>query len=301
MGEARSRPQSHSAADQHAIRAEQARVDRRLRVLLRRSVLAVVVILLVGVGVVKVAERGGPSVTGSRAGLASSRVIRDVTSVSPTTLNEVGAGITETNLKRIDAPRVTTDGKPRVLYVGAEFCPFCASESWPVVVALSRFGSWSRLGATASAPDDQFPRTSAFSFHGSAYRSRYLSFKGVETSSNLVRDGEYLPLDSLSGADKEVFNRYNRAPYTSSGRGSIPFESIGGTFVSSGSSYNPTVLAGKTHQQIAGQLKDPTSAIARAVGGSANVLTAALCDLTGHKPAEVCSSSGVLAAGRQLK
>ena len=48
----------------------------------------------------------------------------------------------------IDAPALTADGKPEVLYVGAEYCPFCAAERWPVVVALSRFGTWSGLSAT---------------------------------------------------------------------------------------------------------------------------------------------------------
>src|SRR5438876_6623085 len=36
-------------------------------------------------------------------------------------------------------------GKPVVLYVGAQYCPFCAAERWALVLALSRFGHWAGL------------------------------------------------------------------------------------------------------------------------------------------------------------
>ena len=44
------------------------------------------------------------------------------------------------------------------------------------------------------------------------------------------------------------------------------------------------MLAGKTQAQIAEALKDPSSPIAKAVDGSANVYTAALCQLTNNQP-----------------
>ena len=40
---------------------------------------------------------------------------------------------------------LSSGGKPEVLYVGTEFCPYCAAESWSLIVALSRFGQFSGL------------------------------------------------------------------------------------------------------------------------------------------------------------
>ncbi len=47
--------------------------------------------------------------------------------------------------------------KPQVAYIGAEYCPFCASERWPMVIALSRLGTFSGLGLTTSSATDVFP------------------------------------------------------------------------------------------------------------------------------------------------
>jgi hypothetical protein len=32
-----------------------------------------------------------------------------------------------------------------MLYIGAEYCPYCAAERWPLVMALSKFGTFSNL------------------------------------------------------------------------------------------------------------------------------------------------------------
>jgi hypothetical protein len=227
-------------------------------------------------------------------------VVRTITSVPPATLNKVGAGTAQAAPARIKAPTLTDAGKPKVLYVGAEYCPFCAAERWPVIVALSRFGTWSNLGATASASNDVYPNTPTLSFHGASYTSNYLSFTGVETQTNKIVNGSYSPLDKLSAADQKIFDTYDRPPYTPGSAGGIPFLDIGGTFVSSGASYDPGLLAGKTRAQIAAALADPTDPIAKAIDGSANVLTAALCEATGGQPAAVCTAPGVTSAATQL-
>jgi hypothetical protein len=88
--------------------------------------------------------------------------------------------------------------------------------------------------------------------------------------------------------------------YTNGPDGSIPFLDLGNRYLVSGASYDPGLLKDKSREQIAAALKDPTSDIAKAVDGTANVLTAAICQLTGNQPAAVCSSSGVTAAAKQL-
>ncbi|MGH3290263.1 MAG: DUF929 family protein, partial [Trebonia sp.] len=52
----------------------------------------------------------------------------------------------------VSGPPLTRGGKPEVLYVGAEYCPYCAMENWPLIVALSRFGQFTGL-TTSRSPE----------------------------------------------------------------------------------------------------------------------------------------------------
>jgi hypothetical protein len=286
-----------------AMRAVEARAARRRRMLLAGGSIGVVVLLLVALVVAKAAGLGSSdsgSSTSAPSGAASAAVLKAVTGVPAEVLDEVGAGDAQAVPRKVDAPALTAGGKPKVLYVGAEFCPFCAAQRWPVVVALSRFGIWTGLGQTTSASDDVFPDTATLSFHGATYTSDYLSFTGVETSGRTKVNGQYAPLDKLSAVDQKTFETYDRPPYTTGSPGGIPFLDVGGSYLSAGASFDPQLLAGKSHRQIAAALSDPASPIATAVDGSANVLTAALCELTDQQPTEVCSAPGVSAAAKAL-
>ena len=85
--------------------------------------------------------------------------------------------------KKVTGSPLTFDGKPGIFYSGAEYCPYCAAQRWPLVVALSRFGTWSNLSQTVSgASSGPFPETPTFSFYGSTYTSPYLAFQSVETA-----------------------------------------------------------------------------------------------------------------------
>jgi hypothetical protein len=197
------------------------------------------------------------------------------------------------------APALTADGKPRVLYVGAEYCPFCAAERWAVVVALSRFGRFTGLGETTSAHADVHPDTPTLSFHGATYHSRYVAFSGYELQSNQVDGTSYAPLDTVPSADQKVFATYDRSPYLDN-KGAIPFLDLGGRYAAQGSSYDPGLLAGLDHLQVAHAIGDPRTEVSRAVLGTANIISAALCQQTGQQPASVCGSSGVAAAAAKL-
>jgi len=275
------------------MRAAEARAERKRRLAMAGTVVLAVA-LVAGVLVYLGLTSSGPSDAASTEA-ASAAVMKKVGSVPASTLDSVGSGTTQATIKTISAPALTKDGKPRVLYVGAEYCPYCAAERWPVVVALSRFGTFSGLGETRSASQDVYPNTPTLSFHGATYTSKYLSFTGVETTSNKQTANGYEALDKLSAADQKIFDKYNQPPYVTSG-GAIPFIDLGGKYVSSGASYGPDVLTGKTQAQVASTLSNPDNEIAKAVDGTANSFTAALCDLTGGKPTSVCMSKGVVAA-----
>ena len=78
---------------------------------------------------------------------------------------------------RSAAPALTSGGKPEVLYIGAEYCPYCAAERWAVIVALSRFGTFSGLAPIRSAAKDgggnaePYPLTPTWTFAKASYTS----------------------------------------------------------------------------------------------------------------------------------
>lgn len=238
--------------------------------------------------------------SGAKTTPADAAVVHTLETVPMAAFDKVGAG--QVNVRPSPLPgqsTLTDNGKPRVLYVGAEYCPFCAAQRWAVVTALSRFGSFSHLGQTTSAHGDIYPDTATLSFHGSTYRSKYLAFTGYELQSNQVQGRTYAPLDTLSKPDAAIFDKYDGPPYLAS-NGSIPFLDLGGRYVSQGASYSPGLLAGMDHLRVAQAVADPSTSVSKAVLGTANTITAALCQLTDNKPDSVCTSSGVTAAANTL-
>src|SRR6476661_2395167 len=301
MSDVSSRAQKKATAREKAaqIRAEQLRVERRRRLILASGAVVLVLVVVAALVVAKLSG-AGKQPAAAPSGKASASVVAAVSSVPGTVLDGIGVGKSQGAPHRITAPALTAAGKPRVLYVGAEYCPFCAAERWPVAVALSPFGEFTGLGATSSASDDVFPNTPTLSFHGATFTSPYVSFTGLETTTNKKVGGSYQALDTVSSADQKVLDTYNQPPYVTGQGGAIPFIDIGGRYVSAGATYSPQLLAGKTHAQVAAALKDPSSPIAQAVDGSANLFTAAICQVTGGKPGNVCTTAGVTAATAAL-
>ncbi|MGN6606446.1 MAG: DUF929 family protein [Jatrophihabitans sp.] len=220
-------------------------------------------------------------------------------SVRASVFDTVGVGTASARPHPVSAPALTSGGKPLVLYVGAEYCPYCAAERWAVTVALDRFGTFTGLGQTASSPSDVYPSTPTLTFHGASYTSRYLALTAKEIQSNQVVNGEYAPLDTLIPDEQALLTKYDQPPYVQSS-GGIPFIDVGGRYVISGATYDPQVLHGHTQAQVAAALSDPSSPITRGIIGSANLVTAAVCSITGQQPAAVCSSAGVRAAATAL-
>jgi hypothetical protein len=285
-------------ARQVAAQLRQAQERRKRMAIAGAAVGAVVLLLGILVGV-KLAGGGGQSGTPQSAAQqpASATVLAGVTAVPASLLDQVGVGQVNALPKTVSGQPVLTDqGKPLVLYVGAEYCPFCAAERWAVVMALSRFGTFTNLGQTHSASGDAYPNTATLSFHGARYTSQYLSFQGVETESNQLVGNGYAPLDTLTTSQQQIVTKYNAPPYVAaSSAGTIPFIDFANQAVISGASYSPQLLAGMSADQIATALKDPTNPITQAVGGTANAITALLCRLTGNQPSAVCTSAAVTA------
>jgi hypothetical protein len=211
-----------------------------------------------------------------------------------------GSAITPPQALPSGTPQLTQNGMPQILYIGAEYCPYCAAERWPLVVALSRFGTFSGLGGTESAAAEAFPRTQTFTFHGATYTSNEVAFVAVETNTNKpASTGGYTALDQPTAAQQALLTRYDRPPYTAQA-GAIPFIMISNRYLSIGASYDPSILQGMTRDQIARALSDPSTPVAQGIDGAANTLTAAICQVARGKPASVCSDPTIAKIAQAL-
>jgi len=254
-------------------------------------IVGVIVVVFGALIVAVVAGRGGDN-TGSTRSLASSSLVKTVTSVPDSVANQVGAGTASSLPVALNGPSVTSDGKPVVTYMGAEYCPYCAGERWAMVLALSRFGTFDKLGATHSSSEDVHPDTPTFTFHGSTFSSPYVDFQPVEMQTNQLSGSTYSTLDTPTAAQKKLLATYDAPPYFQ-GSGAIPFIDFAGKYGLSGASYDVSVLDGHSADEIAKALHDPNSPIAKSIVGTANAMTAAICAATGDQPASACSIPAV--------
>jgi hypothetical protein len=180
-----------------------------------------------------------------------------------------------------------------MFYMGAEYCPYCAAERWAMIVALSRFGTFKGLatvhsavanGAGTAEPD---PNTPTFTFLHATYSSPYLTFTPLEIQTNIPdpSTGSYTTLQTPTAAQQALVTKYDGSG------GSIPFIDFGNKYMISGVSYDPGVLAGLSWATIANDLSNPNSTVAKAVDGTANYITAAICKMTGNQPASACTTT----------
>ena len=158
-----------------AERAARKRAEARRRLL--TAIAAVTAVLAVVVALVTVKLTSTPARAVASESQASSVVVRQVTTVPAAVLTRAGPGQAITPLQTVKAsgPPLTIGGKPAIVFVSEESCPFCAAERWSLAVALSHFGTWSHLGSTTSSATDVYPNTATLSFRTTVYRSTELT------------------------------------------------------------------------------------------------------------------------------
>jgi thiol-disulfide isomerase/thioredoxin len=270
-------------------RAAMARKRRRNQTSL--AVGAIVVVIAVVAVIIGIKAAGGGTKSDTAAAAVPASTLSALTSsVSPQTLK---AAATNYNLPSADGPTygsyptvttdtpITTSGKPEVLYIGAEFCPFCATERWAMVLALSEFGTFHNLTSIHSSATDEFPNTPTFSFYNSTYTSPYLTFVPVETETVNEK-----PLQNPTAAQEALAEKYDPG----SDGPPIPFVYFNGKAIISGAEWNPQLLAGKSFQQVVSSIEGGTSTLASSVDADAGAIVSMICRMTGGKgPAGVCS------------
>ncbi len=280
-----------------AQRAAARRAEQRRRILIASgSVLAVLAIVVAFVVIKLNSSPSSDNSPNGPTGAALASVASTVTSVPASVLDTVGDGsgsvtATPTSIK---GAALTANGKPEVLYIGAEYCPYCAAERWAMIVALSRFGTFSGLATVHSAAAngagqaEPYPNTPTWTFVHATYTSKYLTFTPVEEQTNIPdpSTGTYTTLDTPTTAQQALLTKYD-----SSSGGAIPFVDFGNKYLIAGASYNAGVLSKLSWATIAADLSNPNSAVAKAVDGTANYITAAICQLTGNQPASACTAT----------
>lgn len=218
----------------------------------------------------------------------STSAFSGLTTVPASTLAKIGTGAlpaTGLPIRSVSNTTLTSSqGKPEFLYIGAEFCPYCAAMRWSMAVALSRFGTFGTLKGIHSSSRDVYPNTATLTFYKQKYTSPYLTFTPVENETVAET-----PLQPTTKEQQAIWAKYD----TISGSQGYPFMYFGGKAIITGPMYNPAVLKGLTWSKIAGQLGNPDSTVARNVNGAANYITAAICKMTNNTPASVCKAAPI--------
>jgi Domain of unknown function (DUF929) len=284
------------AAQQAAAR----RAESRRKLLISGGAVLAVIVIVVVLVVVKLnsGSGSGSGGSGSSGGVSGSAlpaaVSKNVTTVPSSALDAVGTGTVPTGshlVKAVSGPPLTNAGKPEMLYIGAEFCPYCAAMRWSMAVSLSQFGTLSSpLHGIRSAGNDVDPNTATLTFYKTTFKSDHLTFTPVENETRTRA-----PLQATTAAQTKLWKQYEPG-----GQQGYPFIDFGNKYVITGPLFDPAVLKGLTWQQIATQLRDPSTPVAQSVLGAANFITAAICKTTNGQPGNVCNSKGVTAAAGHL-
>lgn len=207
--------------------------------------------------------------------------------------NKVGLGVIGLQsfpTKVLGSPLVL-NGKPTVLYIGAEYCPFCAATRWGLVLALMRFGNLSNIKYMTSSSTDYAASTPTFTFVNSGYSSQYINFLPVETANNTGA-----PLQTLQQWQNTTFFKYDVPTSACPSGGCIPFIDFGNRTVQLGADYSPMIIHPYTWAEIINMLNDTSTPVSQAVIGSADVFTAQICAINNYTPSSVCSAPYVMQA-----
>lgn len=279
---------SQRFAERQAAKQQAARVQRRARTRTYGIVtIALVVVVVAVLVIVKVAGGGSGSGTVDQASPPAGTPIPAATlaklqSVPVSTLAAAPTGGIVTTPQSVNDPALTSDGKPELLYIGAEFCPHCAAQRWPLYIALSKFGTFSpQPGRIHSANLDGDVPT--LTFYGTTYSSPYLTFTPVEVDTNKPQGNGYAPLQTPTQAQLTLWEDTNG--------GAFPFVDFGGKKVLPSAQYLFTPLENLPFSTVAAQVGNNSTTIGADIDASAAQLITTICDsLSNHKPAAVCSA-----------
>jgi hypothetical protein len=198
-----------------------------------------------------------------------------------TLANKVGPGLVSPYPTTINKTNITkVNGLPAVIYVGAEYCPYCALTRWGLILALMRFGNFTNLHYMTSSSSDSYANTATFTFVNSTYSSPYITFQDAEILTNVY---PYQTLQQPDPLESAAASAYDPS-------GGIPFIDFGNKSVQVGTppSISPGFISGKNWPQVIATLSDSNATATGAIMGQANIFTAEICAIDNFTPASVC-------------
>jgi len=261
--------------------------QRNRRIVAISVVVSTIAIFLVLALIVEASsEVPGDQYTTSIGQPVSPTVMQQITGVNDSTLSAIGLPSSVAPPAVVTGSPLVMGGKPEVIYIGGEFCPYCAVERWSLIIALSHFGTFSGLEYMQSSKTDTNPNTPTFTFADSTYVSQHITFVAVE---ELNRQEQ--TLTTLTGDEPSLVSQYGTCAATGES-GGIPFVDIANAYVvNCGAQFNLPQIAGDNWTQVSSQLNDPSSTVAKDIDGAANTLIAAVCKADGGQPASICGQS----------
>lgn len=141
---------------------------------------------------------------------------------------------------------ITASGKIVIIFIGAEACPFCAAESWSLVIALQQFGSLTGLTHIISNSSESIPNIPGYGFSNASYQSKEISFWEVETTGTSWN----YKLQSPNSTEESFFTKYDP-------NGDIPFLLIGDLYLHIGSGVPPESMANMEWDQCLNEVSSP--------------------------------------------
>jgi len=201
----------------------------------------------------------------------------DPTLMSGGATNQANAGV-QNNAKNSGGVTYTENGKPIIVYIGGEYCPYCGFQRWPLILSLMRFGNLTGLEFMQSSATDVFPNTYTFTFLTAKYTSPYFYFQSFE---QVDRNEE--PLQTVPSNYTGVFADYGSG---------YPYINFANKYVISGPFYVPSLFTGLNWTQIIQQIGSNTE-LSDQVQAATNTITAVICSVDGSQPASVCGNSAI--------
>ncbi|BCS92968.1 MAG: hypothetical protein MjAS7_1576 [Metallosphaera javensis (ex Sakai et al. 2022)] len=182
---------------------------------------------------------------------------------------------------------LTYQGKPVVIFVGAEWCPYCGAEMWSLIIALDRFGNVSGLKYMESSSTDVYPDVPTFTLENLSYTSQYISVLAYE-----FQDRNHQPLQAVPSNIYQLWQQL--------GNGSIPFIDVAGLYYEVGTTNNPGLIQMKNWTYVLNQLHGE-NLISYQIFSTANLLTAEICLADGNQPSHVCQEPAIVHYENELK
>ena len=233
---------------------------------------------------------------------STSIALMESIAMNSTLANQVGMGLVSNPVVAAgNFTPLTLNGSPEILYMGADYCPFCAVTRWGLILALMRFGNFSSLHYMTSSATDVFANEPTFTFYNSSYSSNLIRLVAVEEYANSPSGygSGYVLLQVPTKSENHTFEMtdLNNTNVPAIDKGGIPFIDFGNLSIQAASPVSPQAICnsasqcGTTWGEILAALSNPSSAQAQAIIGTANLYTAQICKMTNYQPAAVCNAT----------